>query len=503
MRKYSTTVVCVLLLLLCPARLHAQDRNTWAALDARVGKIKRETGDRSGIAIAVVKDGRIVHQAYLGYADISQGKQVDADTRFYIASATKPFTALMTLIRTERGEWRDDMSMAGMFPDLNFNGFDASTVTMRDLLTHTSGLENTPLVWALAYSGIHDAASRYQLVQMTQPLPDQERTGFRYGNVGYNLVSVWMEQRFQSTWQRQLEQLVLRPLGLRHTTARISDARRGRHLVAKPYSVLSESTVQPLYLEKSDATMHAAGGLMSTAPDLARFLIVQLEDGRIDGQQVVPAGVIRKSHVPVAKTDGKPYQQFDRQGYAWGWYTGDYKGQQMLHHFGGFAGFHAHLSFMPDAGIGLVVLSNEEYMSPKLTGLVADYVYGALLGEDEVGARMDLGGEQLMAEMRALAPKIAARRQAMSERAWQLSLPLQTYMGRYTHPLLGEMNVQKDDDSRPLITWGALKSVATAYERPDSVRVEFVPNSGNVVEFDVQGSDVVALRFEGMVFTKH
>lgn len=175
----------------------------------------------------------------------------------------------------------------------------------------------------------------------------------------------------------------------------------------------------------------------------------------------------------------------------------------MLHHFGGFAGFHAHLSFMPDAGIGLVVLSNEEYMSPKLTGLVADYVYGALLGEDEVGARMDLGGEQLMAEMRALAPKIAARRQAMSERAWQLSLPLQTYMGRYTHPLLGEMNVQKDDDSRPLITWGALKSVATAYERPDSVRVEFVPNSGKVVEFDVQGSDVVALRFEGMVFTKH
>ncbi len=213
------------------------------------------------------------------------------------------------------------MSLHDMFPEGRFTGIDAHAVTVKDLLVHTSGVDNQPLVWATAYSGIHDERSLLGLVSASYPDEKAERGTFKYTNVGYNILSVWLDRHGPVPWQEQLERSVLRPLGMRRTSASIGKAEAAGWTLAKPYSFASAQPRQPLYIAKSDATMHAAGGLVSTAPDLAKFLIAELASGR---RQAIPRKVIRRSHETQVALTAK-YMDFSRTGYAWGWYTGEYK----------------------------------------------------------------------------------------------------------------------------------------------------------------------------------
>lgn len=473
----------------------------FSALTPLVERAQRGSGHPGGIAIAVVLDGRIVHEGYAGLADIGSAVPVDRDTVFYIASATKPFTALEALLLDARGALDTDTRLQAMFPDAAFQGLDAGAVTVRDLLTHTGGVRNASLVWASAYSGLHDAARRRALAAATQPDPDAPHGRFRYGNVGYNLVSVWLDAQQQRPWQQRLADALFKPLGMARTTASVRAARAAGWSIARPYSLLSAQPRVPLDLEKDDATMHAAGGLLSTAPDLARFLLAQLDDGRLDGRAVLPAEVIARAQQPQVPTDGQGYEDFPRSHYAWGWYVGEYKGQRLLHHFGGFAGFHAHLSFMPDMDAGLVILHNEDTLAPKLSALIADAVYGTILGEPDVTARVERRLDGLLDRVAGLEAMVQTQRQQIEGRAWSLSLPMTAYAGSYAHPLLGAIHLSVED-GRPLLRWGRLAARATGYDGTDQARIEWVPNSGQVITFTVSDGRVQALSFDGMRFDR-
>lgn len=470
-------------------------------LASLIQRVKNETGHPSGTAIALVKNGKVVYEGYFGYADIDAGKRIDRNTVFYIASATKPFLALDALLEQSAGRLDTRDSLQEMFPDVHFNGFDASAVTIGNLLTHTSGIDNDPLVWATAFSGIHDASSRYRLVANSYPDETAPLGTFKYTNVGYNILSIWLDRQFASPWQTQLDRNVFSPLRMERTSAFISEAHDNGWQLARPYSMQSIDPNVPLYLEKSDQTMQAAGGMISTAPDLARFLIAQLHSGKVGRKQIFPASVIAASHVQQAATDAS-YLDFNRTGYARGWYTGEYKGRQMLHHFGAFPGFHAHLSFIPEADVGLVVLNNEDFLSARLTSLIADYAYGLLLDEPDIDARAHTRFDDLLEKAKGLKQAATKQREKIQGRAWNLSLPREAYAGTYSNELLGDMTVTMDRDQQLIVSWGRLSSAATAFEGADQVRVEFAPNSGNVLAFSIKGDAVDALHFEKMTFTR-
>ncbi len=469
----------------------------FAPLASLIRHTKDATALPSGTAVAVVKDGRIIYEGYFGYADIRARKPVTRDTVFYIASATKPFFALNALLKEHAGELDTSMSLQQMFPDIRFAGIDAKPVTMKDLLVHTSGVDNQPLGWATAFSGVHDADSLRSLVAASRPDETAARGTFNYTNVGYNIVSVWLDRRLAAPWQQQLDQAIFKPLGMQHTTAYISRAEASGWALAKPYSFASAQPREPLYLVKTDDTMQAAGGMVSTAPDLARFLIAELSKG----DEVLPAAAIERSHQPQAALSSH-YLDFPRTGYAWGWYTGEYKGRKMLHHFGGFAGFHAHLSFMPEENIALVVLNNEDFLSARLTNLIADYVYGILLRQPGTGAEVAHRFDALQAKARKMHLAAVERRHEIEARAWSLSQPREAYVGTYSNVLLGDMTVRLDKDQRMVVRWGQLSAVATGGEQKDRVRIEFVPNSGAFLHFAVDEGKVRAISFEKMVFSR-
>jgi CubicO group peptidase (beta-lactamase class C family) len=408
---------------------------------------------------------------------------------------------LNALLLEHHGAVDTRTSLQAMFPGAAFAGLEAGAVTARDLLGHTSGLDNAPMVWATALSGVHDAASRERLVARSRAHADARHGTFRYTNLGYNILSVWLDRRIGSPWQRQLEENVFTPLGMTRTSASISEAHALGWPLAKPYSILGTDRDTPLYLEKADETMQAAGGMVSTAPDLARFLIAQLDAGRLDDAQALPAAVIERSHAPLAVTDGR-YQDFKRSGYAWGWYTGGYKGRRMLHHFGSFAGFHAHLSFIPEANAGLVVLNNEDFLAAHLTNLIADHAYGVLLGEANVAASASPRVEAMLENAAQLDARIAAEHAKIESRTWNLSLPPAAYAGTYSDPDLGNMVVTLDSGGRLGFRWGRLHAQATGYDSKDHLRVEFVPNSGEVVRFVVDDGTPIAVEFDGLSFSR-
>ena len=473
----------------------------YAELAAFIAKAKHDAGDQSGTAVALVKDGQLVYQAYVGYADIAGKRPVTADTAFYIASATKPFFALNALLQAERGRIDLRTPLSDMFPEARFAGFDASSIHLKELLTHGSGIENGPLVWATAYSGIHDAGSRRALVAQSVPDTDGGPGRFRYGNVGYNIASVWLDRQLAEPWQDQLARTLFAPLGMRRTTAYASRAEARAWPMALPYSHAGAEPGLPLYLRKTDDTMQAAGGLISTAPDLAAFLIAQTSDGRVHGRQALPRAVLAQSQQPQIALDSR-YLDFARTGYAWGWYTGEYKQRAMLHHFGGFAGFHAHLSFMPAERAGLVVLNNEDTLGPRLTALIADYAYGLLMGESGLADRLDARRVQFVGQAAELRAAVAKQRAQLAQREWRLSRPMADYAGTYRHPLLGDMQVRLEAGDSLAIRWGRVQSRAGAFDAPDAVRVEFSPNAGERLDFLAEPQGVVALRFAGATFSR-
>lgn len=501
MRARRCFAASFLAMLLCAPPAMAAPPSAFAPLADAIQRLKDDTAHPTGTAVAVVKDGKVVYEGYFGRADIAGNVPVDRDTAFYIASATKPFVALHALLGERARTLDTRIPLAAMFPDTRFDGFDAGAVTLRDLLVHASGVENVPLVWATAYSGVHDAASRRRLAAATHAHPEVAHGTFEYANVGYNLYSIWLDERSGMPWQAQLQHDVFAPLGMARTTASVSHAEARSWTLARPYSFAAADRNAPLYLAKADSTMHAAGGLLSTAPDLARFLLAQLDDGRVDGRQVLPATVVARSHQRQATTDDR-YLDFPRDGYAWGWYTGDYKGRRMLHHFGSFPGFHAHLSFMPDTGVGLVVLGNEDMLGARLANLVADIAYGIALGEPGIEAKATARFEELAQQARKLEAAARGHRQEIASRPWRLSLPKKAYAGTYAHPLLGEITVSLEGDEALAFRWGRLAAVATGYAEPDHVRVELVPHSGNVVAFGLEHGAVATLQLDGMTFSK-
>jgi CubicO group peptidase (beta-lactamase class C family) len=462
-----------------------------------IQQTKKATAYQSGTAIAVVKDGRIIYEGYFGFADMQAHTPVTRDTVFYIASATKPFFALNALTKETTGKLDTHMSLQQMFPSTQFTGFDAKSVTLRDLLIHTSGVDNQPLVWATAFSGIHNAESLRRLVAASYPNAHVVRGAFKYTNVGYNIASVWMDGQFATPWQTQLDRAIFQPLKMQHTSASISHAKAAGWPLATPYSFIGHQPNKPLYLHKFDDTMQAAGGMVSTAPDLARFLIAELSER--DG--AIAHAVIERSHQRQVKLD-LHYMDFPRSGYAWGWYTGQYKGHAMLHHFGSFAGFHAHLSFMPDANIGLVVLNNENFLGAQLSNLIADDVYGLLLHQPGIASAVARRFDRLQSKARSVRIAASERLAVIHARPWKLSLPRADYAGTYTNELLGDMTVTLDGAQTMHIRWGRVASATTAGEQPDQIRVEFAPINGNFLAFAVKDHKVAAIHFEHMIFRR-
>ena len=453
--------------------------------------VRFETVPALSVAVAT-STGPIYARAH-GRADIEAGVPATADTRFYIASSTKSFVGLTMALLDARGEIDLDWTLAELAPGIAFRPeLRANEVTLRHLLSHTHGLRGRPIEFRLAYTGEHDSETLWRLLERLEPRAEAPFGTFRYGNIGFNIATLLVERRLGRSWQEMVETELLTPLGMRQTLTRgVADA-RARGLIAAPYnSVVPEGTAR-LYLAKEDDMMQSAGGMFSTANDMARWLQLNLAAAR-GLPTPLPRAVVAATHRPLFAFDDR-FEMFRRTGYGLGWYSGDYEGATLFHSFGGFAGSRAHVSFLPERDLGVAVLANDEGIGFALADIVAVYAYDWFLRGPEQAAsnaRSVLDRMAPRAEERRNA--IAADRARRAQRTWQLTLPNSAYAGRYCSPELGTLTLS-DRDGRLEMALGRLRAMLDPFTERDTTRIEPVPGQGSVLRFRVENGAVLSLE---------
>jgi CubicO group peptidase (beta-lactamase class C family) len=443
-----------------------------------------------GMSMAVVRQGEVIYLGAAGHRDVEARLPATVETPFYIASSTKSFTGMAAAILAEQGRLDLDAPITRYIPELRLpSPLVADSVTMRKLLTHTISFVNRPVVWRTAYSGQHSPALLVELLSHSVP----RDPGFQYDNLGYVIASLVFERITGRPWQQTLDSLLFEPLGMRHTSAYMSEAAAWNP--AAPYQ--SGERIPQL---KTDSTMHAAGGMVTSAADLARWLEAQLMAGQVDGRQVLPAAVVREAHRNQASLSARfgPYPRF---GYAFGWYWSTFEGDTLLHHFGGYAGARAHVSFMPRHGIGVAVLLNSSGANSAAADVVANYAYDVLLAKPGREAKYDSILSQARSDLERRAEGMRQEYARIAARPRTLTRPSQDYAGTYVNPLLGELQVQAINDTL-VVSIALLRSRATHYTDPNSIRVELDPGSGQVIRFNVSEAGVTSLEFAGFTFDR-
>jgi CubicO group peptidase (beta-lactamase class C family) len=353
-----------------------------------------------------------------------------------------------------------------------------------------------------AFSGEHDRSTLEQVVAQTRPDGDSPLGTFEYTNIGYNIAGLIVERETGRNWQEAVTEEVLQPLGLEHTSCFMSSLEDNQWPFAEPHSCVDKpGKVVRVDARKVDSTMHAAGGLITTARDMCRWLRMQLADGVIDGREVFPRDVIRASHQRLADCD-LVYGPYERHGYGYGWYLGSYHGETVVHHFGAFTGAHAQIAFMPDHDMGVVVLVNEADFGGDLASLVSSYACDYIAGRADIESAFAVKLDSTRAQTKNIVAKLTAREAEIAKRTWMLELPFDRYAGTYRHPLYGTLHVDYTVGDQLHARLGVMKAVATPYPDTNAVRVDMPPGYGTVIRFTVDSSGVASANIQGMTFPR-
>lgn len=464
-----------------------------------------EALDRLGVpalALAVaVGDETVLARAW-GMADREAGIPADAQTQFHLASATKSFTALMACLLQSEGALDLESALADhlhgvtMAPELR-----PQEVKLRDLLTHTAGIEDAPIAYRLAFTGEHDPELLWQLLSVAIPATGAPLGTYRYTNVGYNILTIITDRETGKVWQDQLRDRIFVPLGMSRTTAYASLGEREGWPSTAPYFALGPDGVQRIDLRPTDATMQSAGGLLTTAEDLGRWLRFQMNDGRLDGRQIVDAGIVQGTHEPLVSTgNARSPSPFTQNACGLGWLHGTFRGHRVLSHGGGFGGFVSLVAFLPDPGVGVAVMVNEGSVGAPLMDAVATRALTWWLGTAEGGA--DAIIPSLVQRKETFAQGAAADRAKRAERTWMLSRPLPRYAGTYRNDLFGTIRVVAEGDTALDVSQGRLRCKAEPSPQAESARVELIPGSARALGFEPAEGAVERVILDGAVYRR-
>lgn len=262
---------------------------------------------------------------------------------------------------------------------------------------------------------------------------------------------------------------------MKHTTSYVSQITAKKWNYAEG-TVIDGATgnVIAAPLKKLDNNMQSAGGIFTTIWDAARWLEININDGRIDGKQVFPAELMRSVHAGYTATvrDALPFA--GKGEYGLGWQIGKYKEDKVIYHHGGFTGFRSHISYMPDKRIGVAVFANNDFIGSRIADLFATYAYDALNGMNGLDAEYTKQLDEAVVRYTKGKERMKESVDSRASRKSQLTMPLSSYAGRYTSDYYGTIDVSERNGAL-LIKMGYIEVVPTPFTQPESIRVEMIP----------------------------
>lgn len=471
-----------------------------SAVDSFAARVV-SSGLAPAIGVAVVMDGKTVLASAHGFADATRSVRADARTLWYLASTSKSFTGFGTALLVDEGTIRLDAPITELLPRAMWHAnAQAQRLTLAHFLSHTHALGGGAVVMNAAFTGAVPEVRWPELLVWSAPTGSSDLV---YSNLGYNVAAMVIDTKRPEGWRRFLEQRVFAPAGMRDTYARVSGLEPAR--IARPHTIDVNGRYATATFFKTDATMNSAGGHLATLHDLARWVTVQMDSGRIDGRQVLPQSAVALSQRQLAahtQPNARRFAYFDRHGWGAGWDIGAYEGEPMVSRFGSYHTTRSHLSFLPRRRIGVVVETTGR-SGWTATDIIAAYAYDLEAGRPNARATAE---ERLAAQMPRLEGE---RRQAVTQdsvrRATQAqvaSIDHAKLVGRYAHPGYGTI-VFTSRNGGLHYEWGALFG---AVEPVDVARGQWrleIAGSGTAVEFaDAASGSPASVQVQGITFTR-
>lgn len=332
-------------------------------LDTYVERVL-DTFEVPGVTVAIVKDGEVVLTRGYGIKKLGEPDAVDEHTLFGIASNTKAFTATGLGMLVEEGKIEWNAPVIDYLPWFQMSDpFVTSELTVRDLLVHRSGLAlgAGDLMWWPPTD-----YDRKEIVRRLRylPLKTSFRSAYAYDNVLYMVAGEVIEAISGLTWEDFIESRILEPLGISESNVRNSVSGEG-HNTATTHARI-EGTVQIVQPFQSDNT-NPAGGINSNAVDIAKWMVVQLDSGRVapDRRLFSPRTTRELWSIVTPIPSGTPAPELSSlktnfNGYALGFGIRDYRGKKLVTHSGFLPGYASRIAMIPELKLGVAVFTNQE-----------------------------------------------------------------------------------------------------------------------------------------------
>jgi CubicO group peptidase (beta-lactamase class C family) len=329
-----------------------------------------------GVAVAVVEEGKVLYVKGFGVRQKGRAEKVDADTLFEIGSTSKAFTTAALGLLVDEGKLRWDDPVIDHVPAFRLRDpWLTSHVTVRDLVSHRTGIAD-PSWFAL---GIMNPEEAMALLR-NAPEATEFRNSFLYSNLMFGVAQKVVEARSGMRWQDFVKSRLFGPLGMTRSKTGVLDLWDSANVtptfmgtapsgkadltlakdanVAMPHGITSGGTMVPMAWQSYDNAA-GAGAIISSANDMAKWLMPHLNEGRANGTTILRPETVAELHAP-QNLRGRSQFPFDgqRENYALGWQNARYRDLDYVAHGGGVIGFPAYVAMLPDKKIGVVVLAN-------------------------------------------------------------------------------------------------------------------------------------------------
>jgi CubicO group peptidase (beta-lactamase class C family) len=345
----------------------------------------------AGVAVGVVKDGKIIHARGYGVKSVETNAPVDEHTAFAIASNSKAFTttALAMLVEEGKLSWTD--RVIDHIPEFKmYNDYVTQNFNIQDLITHRSGLglgAGDLQIWPSGSDfTIDDMLSNFQHFEPVSAF----RTKYDYDNILYLVAGELIKRVSGVSWEVFVKERIMKPLNMDNSFT-LPASRCGSDNLATPHLAdQGRLRIIPYYELDPEKINGAAVGVLSNAFDLCQWMMVHLNEGRygesLENQLFSPASQreMWKIHTTI---DVRPDPRYNPHfsGYGLGWRLSDMNGKLSVSHTGDLSGMLSKTMMIPDLELGVVVLTSSYYGGAGVFQAVSQTIADSYLGLDDFG----------------------------------------------------------------------------------------------------------------------
>lgn len=485
-----------LLLVVALAQIAVAQNGSLTGFDDYVNKAIKEW-EVPGVAIAIVKDDHVVLAKGYGVRKLGETTPVDERTLFAIGSSSKAFTAaaMAMLVDERKVKWDDPVTK--YLPGFQmYDPYVTRELTVRDLLTHRSGLQRGDLLWYGSDLDRDEIVRRARFIKPSWSL----RSTFGYQNIMFLTAGQLVSRVSGKSWDEFIQQRIFTPLAMTSSSTSINAFKKANK-VASPHSRIDEK-VQVIPWRNID-NIAPAGSINSNVVDMAQWVRLQLGQGTLQNQKLFTPAVAKEMHASQTVIRIEPpyalwYPEAHFLNYGMGWFLSDYRGRKVAEHGGAIDGMRAEVALMPEEKLGLVVLTN---MNGSLLPVALMYrIFDTFLGTP----RRDWSAELLKTVKTVEEQGKAAEKKQEAERVsgTNPSLALDKYAGTYRNDLYGDVKVTLNDGKLNL-RFGPAFTGDLEHWHYDTFRARFV-TAGDAKVFvtfalNAQGKlDTLTLGMPGM-----